>query len=562
MYQCTLRFCLSSNPPLEAALRRADPLPGFGHEISVVDGSGMASLADADIVFLAPKDLAALPALRQKLPRAFLVLAHRADEPPSATPDDLSALDDIWALRDDPELCAFHVARLLEKIKLRKDHALVRQYLDVTLDTSSAMIWFKDRQGNYFKVNKNYAHIMGVDYVESGARRFLVQQNNSATFAQCRDICTQSDQYVLTVGLPDIFVENVPTDGGLRQLKVHKAPLFADDGTIMGIVGIGYDITDFSSMNTEVGIFLRSLPFPILLEDSGGCVTHINEKFQELFELRPEDNLVGQTSQRIFDLVTEKFGIWWEKNNTEAHFLRDAVENVLLRHDSRVFDAFDKPAGTIIVLWDVSLERRYEWHLQSKARTDDLTGLSNRRSFYDLVPVFLESGAALVYVDLDNFKDVNDTYGHHMGDQALILTAGVLSANFPGSVITRMGGDEFVIFLPSGCTRETLLSRAQSLLDNLHSAFAARKSFHRLSASVGVCLVEKDGLSRDELVRRSDVAMYAAKSQGKRRFCVYSEDLADKSNPKTSCRQRPRPLSGRNRIPQTPPSPAEPADKQ
>lgn len=561
MYQCTLRFCLSPHPLLEAALRKADPLPGFRHEISVVDGCDMASIANADVVFLGPKELAALPTLRQKLPKVLPVLVHRGDEPLPATLNDLLALDDIWALRDEPALCAFHVARLLDRIRQHKDHALTRQYLDATLNTSSAMVWFKDRQGNYFKVNKNYARIMGVDYVESGARRFLVQKNNSAAFAQCRDICTQSDQYVLTVGRPGIFVENVPTDGGLRQLKVHKAPLFADDGTIMGIVGIGYDITDFSTMNTEVGIFLRSLPFPILLEDSGGCVTHINEKFQELFELRPEDNLVGQTSQKIFDLVTEKFGIWWEKNNTEAHFLRDAVENVLLRHDSRVFDAFDKPVGTIIVLWDVSLERRYEWHLQNKARTDDLTGLSNRRSFYDLVPAFLEPGAALIYVDLDNFKDVNDQHGHHMGDQALILTAGVLSANFPGSVITRMGGDEFVIFLPSGCTRETFLPRAQSLLDNLHNAFAVRKSFHRLSASVGVCLVEEDGLSRDELVRRGDVAMYAAKSQGKRRFCVYSEDLADKRNPKTSCRQRPRPLSGSKRIPQTPVSVA-PADRQ
>lgn len=561
MYQCTLRFCLSPHPLLEAALRKADPLPGFRHEISVVDGCDMASIANADVVFLGPKELAALPTLRQKLPKVLPVLVHRGDEPLPATLNDLLALDDIWALRDEPALCAFHVARLLDRIRQHKDHALTRQYLDATLNTSSAMVWFKDRQGNYFKVNKNYARIMGVDYVESGARRFLVQKNNSAAFAQCRDICTQSDQYVLTVGRPGIFVENVPTDGGLRQLKVHKAPLFADDGTIMGIVGIGYDITDFSTMNTEVGIFLRSLPFPILLEDSGGCVTHINEKFQELFELRPEDKLVGQSSQQIFDLVTERFGIWWEKNNTEAHFLRDAVENVLLRHDSRVFDAFDKPVGTIIVLWDVSLERRYEWHLQNKARTDDLTGLSNRRSFYDLVPAFLEPGAALIYVDLDNFKDVNDQHGHHMGDQALILTAGVLSANFPGSVITRMGGDEFVIFLPSGCTRETFLPRAQSLLDNLHNAFAVRKSFHRLSASVGVCLVEEDGLSRDELVRRGDVAMYAAKSQGKRRFCVYSEDLADKRNPKTSCRQRPRPLSGSNRIPQAP-APAEPADKQ
>lgn len=561
MYQCTLRFCLSPHPLLEAALRKADPLPGFRHEISVVDGCDMASIANADVVFLGPKELAALPTLRQKLPKVLPVLVHRGDEPLPATLNDLLALDDIWALRDEPALCAFHVARLLDRIRQHKDHALTRQYLDATLNTSSAMVWFKDRQGNYFKVNKNYARIMGVDYVESGARRFLVQKNNSAAFAQCRDICTQSDQYVLTVGRPGIFVENVPTDGGLRQLKVHKAPLFADDGTIMGIVGIGYDITDLSSMNTEVGIFLRSLPFPILLEDSGGCVTHVNEKFQKLFELGPEDKLVGQSSQQIFDLVTERFGIWWEKNNTEAHFLRDAVENVLLRHDSRVFDAFDKPVGTIIVLWDVSLERRYEWHLQNKARTDDLTGLSNRRSFYDLVPAFLEPGAALIYVDLDNFKDVNDQHGHHMGDQALILTAGVLSANFPGSVITRMGGDEFVIFLPSGCTRETFLPRAQSLLDNLHNAFAVRKSFHRLSASVGVCLVEEDGLSRDELVRRGDVAMYAAKSQGKRRFCVYSEDLADKRNPKTSCRQRPRPLSGSKRIPQTPVSVA-PADRQ
>lgn len=156
--------------------------------------------------------------------------------------------------------------------------------------------------------------------------------------------------------------------------------------------------------------------------------------------------------------------------------------------------------------------------LRSLSLIDDLTGLYNRRGFMSLGEQYLKLArrtgrdATLVYLDLDRFKTINDTLGHHVGDRALMRVADLLRTAFRRSdIIARLGGDEFAVLAPEadGDTPETLMER-------VHAAFAdfndTSRDAYRLSASVGTALFQGDpAVGMDDLLTEADAAMYEVK---------------------------------------------------
>ncbi len=156
-----------------------------------------------------------------------------------------------------------------------------------------------------------------------------------------------------------------------------------------------------------------------------------------------------------------------------------------------------------------------EEELSRLALKDDLTGLANRRAFVtvgaQLLRVAQRAGetAMLIYIDLDNMKDVNDTYGHAAGDQALVEVADLLRSTFREShLVARLGGDEFAVFVP----RQG--AEAKAGLDRLRDAVDARTGrFPPVALSIGTSTYDGDGpCSIEDLIRRADAGMYAEKA--------------------------------------------------
>ena len=148
-----------------------------------------------------------------------------------------------------------------------------------------------------------------------------------------------------------------------------------------------------------------------------------------------------------------------------------------------------------------------------EALTDELTGLHNRRSLYKIVNEALSSGrrAALLLLDLNNFKEINDTFGHTTGDKALIqLSQRLQSALEDAGLLARLGGDEFVVFLP-GADGDAARNAIKRLQDALTEPFQLGDFLIPMSASVGVALCPEHATGRTELMRCADVAMYQAK---------------------------------------------------
>jgi len=183
--------------------------------------------------------------------------------------------------------------------------------------------------------------------------------------------------------------------------------------------------------------------------------------------------------------------------------------------------AFNHMAGRIA-------EREQE--LTHRAVHDSLTGLPNRDGLHQRLDALLNAPGepaplALLFIDLDHFKDVNDSRGHEAGDELLRLSAGRLREAAPAQAfVSRLGGDEFVVLLP-GATETDAIAVAQAVITRLAQAFALREGEHLLGASVGIALSPAQGRSREELLRCADIALYAAKADGRGRHAIFQPEM-------------------------------------
>ena len=158
-----------------------------------------------------------------------------------------------------------------------------------------------------------------------------------------------------------------------------------------------------------------------------------------------------------------------------------------------------------------------------QAQTDELTGLANRRYFYYSMQKMNTDSLAVIYLDLDCFKQLNDEYGHQAGDAALAGFATLLQASFADGIIARMGGDEFVVALQGEYTKEDMCQRLDGFMEKMRAFFDMNHEFKNLSVSIGVLLEKNNDGQVDVLLHKSDEAMYRAKKSGKNRYCFYED---------------------------------------
>jgi diguanylate cyclase (GGDEF)-like protein len=168
---------------------------------------------------------------------------------------------------------------------------------------------------------------------------------------------------------------------------------------------------------------------------------------------------------------------------------------------------------------DVTVRRRYEQRLEHVSMHDALTGLPNRANIYHEIEQFYAQGgdgqAALLYIDLDRFKEINDTLGHQVGDRLLQLIGPRIASEMTeiSGTVARMGGDEFAIFLPSVRNQQHAVVFAHCILDALRLEFDLEVFCAEISASIGIVLAPTQAKDVNELMRFADVAMYHAKEQ-------------------------------------------------
>ncbi|MBZ0095144.1 MAG: diguanylate cyclase, partial [Sulfuricella sp.] len=190
-----------------------------------------------------------------------------------------------------------------------------------------------------------------------------------------------------------------------------------------------------------------------------------------------------------------------------------------------------KVTGAVVTFRDITERKRYEEQLAHQATHDTLTGLANRAIFNDRIGLQIERAAreksvvALLLLDLDRFKEINDSLGHGAGDELLRGVAARLTDLMRDSdTVARLGGDEFVVLVEMD-TADSVIPVAQKILDALARPFGVSGREVFIGASIGISLYPKDGASGEELLKNADVAMYRAKKRGRNRFRFYDENM-------------------------------------
>jgi diguanylate cyclase (GGDEF)-like protein len=192
--------------------------------------------------------------------------------------------------------------------------------------------------------------------------------------------------------------------------------------------------------------------------------------------------------------------------------------------------------GSVLAIQDITAARAMQRDLEYVATHDTLTGLRSRVAFEMALAGLIARARtereqhALLYVDLDRFKIVNDIAGHAAGDALLKKVAGILEAIVePRDLVARLGGDEFAVLLP-GCTAEEAEEKAQRILQRIGSErFLWSDKQHEVGASIGVSSIDQDSAGAESVLAHADIACYSAKAAGRNQVAVYRSDVGDAS---------------------------------
>ena len=262
-----------------------------------------------------------------------------------------------------------------------------------------------------------------------------------------------------------------------------------------------------------------------------------NRQYNELYKLTPEQTRPGTTLQAVLEARVAA-GQFPDDSET---FMVKAVEHVTSNQsrctnytlrDGRIVSITHQPmrdGGWVAVHQDITAQKRAEAELAHMARYDNLTGLANRTLFMEWASAAIDAlqthgnPFAVLMLDLDRFKTVNDSLGHAVGDSLLKVVAQRLRSAIPDiETIARLGGDEFAILvsLPDD-RKETATSLAGRILSVVTEPYDLDKRRFTIETSVGITFAPQDGTNPDTLLKNADLALYKAKSLGGNRYCLF-----------------------------------------
>jgi diguanylate cyclase (GGDEF)-like protein len=285
---------------------------------------------------------------------------------------------------------------------------------------------------------------------------------------------------------------------------------------------------------------LNNMPHGLSMFAADGRLAVMNHRFSEMMEL--SDDLVHRGAN-AGDIVAACISagsiaaasgkmILSEIQNSQA---RDIITtDPDATRDRSLSWTFQPMAGggAVVLLQDITERKAAEAKISHLARYDELTELPNRVNFRDeierllVAPHDAEQLSALLFVDLDQFKQVNDTLGHPCGDQLLCTVADRLRAMLrPEDFVARFGGDEFVVFQQNIKSHEEAAGLARRIVDRLSERYKIDNHLVEIGASVGIAMTSP-GVSADTLLKNADMALYRAKADGRGTFCFFRDEMA------------------------------------
>jgi diguanylate cyclase (GGDEF)-like protein/PAS domain S-box-containing protein len=279
--------------------------------------------------------------------------------------------------------------------------------------------------------------------------------------------------------------------------------------------------------------------------DLAGNLTFFNYSLCQIWGY-PEDELMGMNNRQYTDKENAKklfqtFNEVYRTGKPAKAFnwqirSKDGKKIFIEASISLKKDSSGKPIGFQGLTRDISERKQLEEEIHYQATHDALTGLANRLMFGQMLNHTIESAKrhqrqfAVLFIDLDRFKIINDTLGHDAGDQLLQEIGARLKQTLRAAdLIARLGGDEFIILIEDVSDANHVATVAHKIIANIIKPLTIMGQECRITASIGISIYPKDAEDEQSLMKNADLAMYLAKEEGKNNYQFYSEDIQSKS---------------------------------
>ncbi len=354
----------------------------------------------------------------------------------------------------------------------------------------------------------------------------------------------------------DVELRLLHTTEEYRWFRARGQSVRKADGRAIRIAGAISDITDKKLADAQLfaekeraQVTLASIGDAVITTDSTGQVDYLNPMAEVLSGWQSVE-AKGQPLETVFRVINEttreaafdsietvlRTGRTVTTSSNSVLTRRDGTEISISKSAAPIRDRHGQVAGIVLVFHDVSHERQYAARLSYQASHDALTGLINRHEFEHRLSMALKSAVqfhrnhCLLYIDLDQFKLVNDTCGHAAGDDLMRRVSALLRERLrEGDLLARLGGDEFGVLLES-CPLEHAIRIANDLRQSIKDfRFSWMAMPFTVGASIGVVAIAEGAISLEEALRAADAACYMAKEKGRNRVHVYRSDDSEVS---------------------------------
>jgi diguanylate cyclase (GGDEF)-like protein/PAS domain S-box-containing protein len=426
--------------------------------------------------------------------------------------------------------------------RIAQEHERHLHFTRALLDAIPSPVYFKDRDGRYRVYNRAW------DELFAAGRDWRGKSVHELFDEPLAALHHERDRVLLERPASTTYEARMPTaDGGLRQLLYNKVSFVDQNGEVAGLIGVVTDVTRYKE--TERALEASEARFRVLTEssldlisvmDGEGTILYQSPALRALLGYEPSETV----GTKLLDMV----------HADDRESARGAMRRVIdarrstepaefrLRHRNGLWRTFeslgtnclDNPHihGVVLNSRDVTDRKVIQQRIQHLAYHDNLTGLPNRSLLQDRLARSIARAeragrkVAVLFIDLDNFKNINDTLGHDVGDELLRQVARRLSECVRlEDTIARQGGDEFIVLLDSLDDGRGASVVAQKLLNALRQPISLGGTEQHVSGSVGIALYPDDGRDPQTLMKNADTAMFHGKSLGKNTYQYFTAQM-------------------------------------
>lgn len=425
-----------------------------------------------------------------------------------------------------------------------------KNFLNAVLENEPECVKVLDTEGKPMQMNRAGLAMLGLDNFAE------LQQMNLMEFIVAEDRAAFIDLFergcIGETGMLEFRV--ISRLGNARWLETHSTPLRDEIGTISAVLSVTRDIserkqaelamhqtqTELAHANEELQLAALVYQYSsegMIVTDADNAIITVNPAFTkmtgytlaEIIGKNPNVLSSGRQDETFYQEL-------WQSLNSTGHWRgeiwnrrKNGEEYAGLLTINTIFNTDNSVHRRVALFSDITEKKKSDELIWQQANFDALTGLPNRRMFHERLTQEINKARhfhqlfALMFLDLDHFKEINDTLGHDQGDELLQEAASRLQRCVRNSdMIARLGGDEFVVIFPELTHAACLDDMAKKILLSLTEPFFLQKQTAYISVSIGIALYPNHASNASDLIKNADQAMYASKNRGRNRYSYFA----------------------------------------